>query len=222
MCAGYELAADPEAIGRAFRIEDLQLELPDAAPRAATLSLFDEPEPARALERFPRQQGVIVLQRGSGQRAAGLARFGLIPAQARTPDEGDKLYNARAETVHERVTFREAFMRRRCLVPVTAFFEWQKQADGRARRYAFRPHSGGLLTLGGIWQTWRSPDGQKLGSFAILTTAPNALVAPIHTRMPVILPAEAHDVWLDPRSDFATLQRLMEPAPDALLAALPG
>jgi putative SOS response-associated peptidase YedK len=216
MCAGYELDADPEAIARAFRAEPAQLPLP--------LSLAE----LSAGERYPRQQALIVVTRslpdGSSVRRLGPARFGLTPHFAKELREGDKHFNARAETVHERPLFRVAFERRRCLVPVTAFFEWLRAAPKKAAvRYRYQPSQGGMLALAGIWDNWRTADGDKVASFAIITTEANAQVAQVHPRMPAILASEqAQALWLTREADPDRLRSLLLPAEDGLLRAMPG
>jgi putative SOS response-associated peptidase YedK len=216
MCAGYEVNADPEAIARAFRVEPEQLELP------LNLAGFAPGE------RYPRQEGLIVIARqhesGGALRRLGPARFGLVPHFAKELREGDKHFNARAETVHERPLFRAAFARRRCLVPVTAFYEWQRSAERKgALRYVYRPSAGGFLALAGIWDTWRPLGGQKVGSFAIITTEANKLVAEVHARMPVILSSvEAQELWLTRGADLSALRGLLLPAEEGLLHAMPG
>lgn len=214
MCAGYEVTADPEAIGDAFRVDELHLD--DAARETMATGA--------PLERFPRQPSFIILQRrmdeGDERRVLGLARFGFVPHFAKELKEGDKHFNARAETAHEKPLFRTAFARRRCLVPVSAFYEWQR-LGGKSFRHTFRPRETPFLALAGLWSTFRAPDGQKIGSFAILTTEPNALVAPIHDRMPVVLPAAAQKVWLSADADVHTLRSLLHPAGDTLLVHMP-
>lgn len=131
-------------------------------------------------------------------RSAGLVRWGLIPSWARDPRIGSRLINARAETLAERPSFRVPLERRRCLVLADGFYEWKR--DGRSRTpIYFRLASGRPFAFAGLWDIWRSPTGGQVGSCAIVTTAPNELVAPIHDRMPVILPRDAWDRWIDPR-----------------------
>jgi putative SOS response-associated peptidase YedK len=213
MCGGYELDADPEALAHAFRVDRVQLELP----------LPGWPEGS---ERYPRQLGLIVaVRRGAEgereERVLGPARFGLVPPSSQGTPRNDKLYNARSETVHERPLFRGAFERRRCLVPVTAFYEWQR-VSGKSRRVAFALSDHAPFALAGIWQPYTRPDGTKAVSFAILTTAPNALIAPIHERMPVVLEASAQTLWLSRGADPEALRARLVPAPEGLLRALPG
>jgi putative SOS response-associated peptidase YedK len=216
MCGGYELEADPEAIARAFRVEPGQLEFPLELAALASG------------EHYPRQQGLIVITRrdeqGDVRRMLSRARFGLVPHFAKDPREGDKHFNARGETVHDRPLFRGAFERRRCLVPVTAFYEWQRSPERKgALRYVYRPVQGGFLALAGIWDAWRSPVGDKTSSFAIITTEANELVAEVHPRMPVILASpEQQALWLTRDTDLSVLQGLLLPAEEGSLQALPG
>ena len=136
-------------------------------------------------------------------------RWGLVPSWAKDPSIGNRMINARSETVAEKPAFRTAFRRRRCLIPADGFFEWQRQ--GKAKQPFFiqmkdeRP-----FAMAGLWETWEGPDHSAIESCTILTTQPNELMKPIHDRMPVILPAHAYDEWLDPeQTDPAALQKLL-------------
>lgn len=153
-------------------------------------------------------------------RETASLHWGLVPAWAR--DRQNPVVNARAETLSAKPTFREALRSRRCLIPASAFYEWQPA--GRARQpWLFRPHDERPFAFAGLWETWRSPEGETLESCAIVTTAPNGVMQPIHHRMPVILPdAAAWHAWLEPRSlSTDTLDALLRPPPDAALAATP-
>jgi putative SOS response-associated peptidase YedK len=122
--------------------------------------------------------------------------------------------NAKAEGIETRPAFREAFQRRRCLVPVDSFYEWKKTATGK-QPYAIALSDGRLMALAGLWENWRSPAGEWVRSFAIITTTPNKLCAALHNRMPVVLKPEAWPVWLgEERADASALK--------ALLASLPS
>jgi putative SOS response-associated peptidase YedK len=129
-------------------------------------------------------------------RALDLLRWGLVPLWAKDPSFGPKCINARAETVATNKIFRDAFERRRCLIPADGFYEWQKR-DGGTQPYAIVPQEGAIFAFAGLWERWRNPgDGSILRSFTIVTGLPNPLCRPIHDRMPVILPQQTWPVWL--------------------------
>jgi putative SOS response-associated peptidase YedK len=180
--------------------------------------------PAR--EHFPRSQGPIVLTRAPGperpraQRWLGLSRWGLVPFWAKELAVGDKLFNARAETLAEKPAFRAAFERRRCIVPVSAFYEWSDEKP--RRRFVVHPREGRLLALAGLWDVWRSPSGDKVGSYTIVTVPPNRLVGAVHRRMPAVLDAQALERWLDLDTPATELHELLAPCDDALLRIEPG
>ena len=146
-------------------------------------------------------------------------RWGLIPSWAKDTSVGSRMINARAETLAERPSFRAAFRRRRCLVVADSFYEWKRR--GRARtpmRISLK--SGQLFAFAGLWESWTSPGGHRILSCAIITTAANHFIAPIHDRMPVILPPDAESAWLDPNlQDTATLSILLTPYPSDLMTA---
>jgi len=158
----------------------------------------------------PTQQMPVVLN--DGTRLLDTARWGLIPSWAKDPALGNKLINARSETVSEKPSFRSAFKRRRCLVLVDGWFEW-KQSTKPKTPYYFHRQDGRPMAFAGLWEEWTAPDtGEVLRTCTILTTGPNAVMAPIHDRMPVILQPEAQDIWLRPEpQEAATLQPLLMP-----------
>ena len=145
-----------------------------------------------------------------------LMRWGLIPSWAKDPSIGSKMINARAETLAEKPAFREALQQRRCLIPADGFYEWQQTGFGKLPQH-IHLISGSLLTFAGLWDRWRDGEGRELRSFTIITTTPNALMAIIHDRMPVIIPPEKRDLWLDPAASLAEVQALLVPLPDGLL-----
>ncbi len=150
-----------------------------------------------------------------------LAKWGLVNSWERDAKRAAAQINARAETLDRLPPFREAFRRRRCVVPADGFYEWV--GSGAARRPVwFHRGDGGLILFAGLYESWQPQPDQRQRTFTIITTEPSADVAAIHNRMPVILPEGAVDEWLDPRrEDVAALKELLVPAPAGLLAALP-
>jgi putative SOS response-associated peptidase YedK len=149
------------------------------------------------------------------------AKWGLVNSWARDAKRAARQINARAETVATNAAFREAFTKRRCVVPADGFFEWIGAGSTRQPLWFHRP-DGKLLLFAGLYESWpASPDNWQR-TFTIITTTPNAVVEPVHDRMPVILSGDAVDYWLDPREeDTESLRRLLAPAPDQALVKLP-
>lgn len=158
---------------------------------------------------------------GPGKRVLTTLRWGLVPSWARDPAIGSKLINARAETAAEKPSFRSAFRSRRCLLPASGFYEWRKGPMGK------QPHhigmvGKGIFGLAGLHESWRGPEGETLRTCTILTTAPNELMAPIHDRMPVIIPRAGWELWLDPAvTDPQVLRPLLTSYPAGQMEAYP-
>lgn len=154
--------------------------------------------------------------------------WGLVPSWAEDAKIGSRLINARAETLARKNAFKRPFAARRCLVPADGFYEWKK-LDGAARKPRKQPlfirrADGAPLALAGLWSVWRGPDGDQppLRSLTIVTTKPNATMATVHDRMPVILPEDTWATWLDrDNQDLDALQQLLVPAADDLLTLTP-
>ncbi len=145
-------------------------------------------------------------------------RWGLIPFWARDKSIGYKMINAKAETIREKNSFKNAFRNRRCLVLSDGFFEWKKEKVKTPYRITLKDYS--PFAMAGIWEKWGSPDGEIIHSFSIITTSPNSLMEKIHDRMPVILLPEDEKKWLtDPGEE--TLVSLLKPYPADLLTAFP-
>jgi putative SOS response-associated peptidase YedK len=145
-------------------------------------------------------------------------RWGLVPFYARDIREGVKCINARAETAAATRAFARAFRERRCLVPADGFYEWR--TEGKAKQpYYFAAADGAPIAFAGIWDRWRPRQAEPVESFSILTTGANALMAPIHDRMPVVLPRAAWGSWLDPATPLPAVEALLRPAPEAALVA---
>jgi putative SOS response-associated peptidase YedK len=155
-------------------------------------------------------------------RELALLRWGLIPYGARDPAAGARMINARAETVAGKAPFRGPFRRRRCLVPMSGFYEWQKSPAGRIPHYVHLLNAG-QFGVAGLYEYWPGKDGvEPIESYTIITTDANALVARLHDRMPVILAERDHDAWLDPRNDNADeLRKLLRPYPAEEMRSYP-
>ncbi|HEX9686686.1 MAG TPA: SOS response-associated peptidase [Burkholderiales bacterium] len=201
MCGRYSLHTHPEVIALYFKLGLL----PDITPRYNIT---------------PGTNILIVRQNPEQGRIADLYRWGLIPGWAKDPAIGNKLANARAETVAEKPSFRSAFKRGRCLIPASGFYEWKKVA-GRKQPYYVRPVGADLFSLAGLTERWMGPDG-PVHSCTIITTDANDLMRDIHDRMPVILAPEDHAAWLDPANQATEkLKALLKPSPAKLMAAHP-
>lgn len=147
----------------------------------------------------------------SGKKEVTLMKWGLIPHWAKDPSIGYKMINARAESLAEKPSFRESFMRKRCLVPANGFFEWKKTAGEKIPFY-IRLKDQELLSFAGLYDSWSDEDGKVVKSYSIITTDANSILAPIHNRMPVILPEEKEDAWLDQElQDSRILQSFLVP-----------
>lgn len=137
-----------------------------------------------------------------------LLRWGLVPSWAKRPDTGLKMINARVETVAEKPAFRRALERYRCLVIADGFYEWRRDPGGPKRPFHITRSDGRPFAFAGLWSIWHGADDHKLRTCTILTTAANAAIAPLHDRMPVILPVGAHDAWLDAATPARELREL--------------
>ncbi len=165
-------------------------------------------------------EDVLVVAPGADGLTLGTMRWGLVPWFARDPKAGPRAINARAETLGTNRTFREPFERRRCLVVADGFYEWR--AVGGARQpYYVRLRSRRPFAFAGIWDRWTPKDGAPLLSCAIVTCAPNALMAPIHDRMPVIVPAASRALWLARDAGAGDLGTVLRPYPEEEMEAYP-
>jgi putative SOS response-associated peptidase YedK len=201
MCGRARLSSDVSEIKLAFRIPPAR-PTPNIAP-----SWNVAPTDPLPMVRFNEK---------AGERSLDVMRWGLVPYWAKDIKIGFSTINARAEEVETKAAFREPFQRRRCLVPVDNFYEWQKLGPKDRQPYAIALADRGLMALAGLWDRWRSPAGEVVRSFTIVTTTANELCAEIHNRMPVILKPAAWPAWLGEQpAGVAELKALLTPYPAA-------
>ena len=148
-------------------------------------------------------------------------RWGLIPYWAKDLTIGTRTLNARSETVTATPAFRESILRKRCLIPADGFYEWQKMGSVK-QPYCFEVGEGEAFALAGLWDEWTSPGGEIIESCTILTTTPNSLVEDLHNRMPVIVPRDKYDLWLDPDvTDLKAIRDILKPYDANLMRRYP-
>ncbi len=200
MCGRYTIFTEPRRL-----MERFQAEWPDAPWQPRYNAAPTQPLP-------------VLLN--DGTRRIRLLRWGLIPHWAEDPTIGHRLINARAETLTQRPSFREAFRRRRCLVLADGFYEWQRTPRGRTPYWiGLKDHE--PFAFAGLWDRWEGPEGEVIESFTIITTAANERVAPIHDRMPVILLPEHEAIWLDDTAGPQAWREILRPYPADRMIAYP-
>ena len=200
MCGRFTLASPAEVVAEVFGLDGT----PELAPRYNI---------------SPGQEVAAVRVGEGARRELAMLRWGLIPSWAKDPTIGNRMINARAETAAEKPAFRAALWVRRCLVPADGFYEWAP-AGPRKQPYLIAYADGRPFGIAGLWETWRPPGGAVVESCTLLTTAPNEVVAPLHDRMPVIVPASEYGRWLDPGEHRPeAVAALLRPAPSAGMAA---
>lgn len=210
MCSRFALTAPPVAVRSLFRTANLEV-FPPRYNIAPT-------------------QPVIIVRTGlTGKREMVLVRWGLIPSWSNDPAQLSTMINARAETAAEKPSFRAAMRHKRCLVPADAFYEWTGK-PGHKQPFMIGLKAGALagagdrplMGLAGIWEHWLGADGSEIETMAILTVPANREMTPIHDRMPLVLPPDAFDLWLDCASGSSEMVRpLLETPPDGLLSMTP-
>jgi putative SOS response-associated peptidase YedK len=199
MCGRYSITTAPEAMRRLFGYQ----EQPNFPPRYNVAPT----------------QPIPIVRRWEGKRQYALVRWGLLPAWVKDPRGFSLLINARGESVLDKPAFRNAMKRRRCLIPADGFYEWKNESKLR-RPFYVRPTDGGQMAFAGLWEIWTGPNGEEMDTAVIVTTRANRMLSPLHDRMPVIVPPEAFDFWLDcDKVDALTAAALFAPAPDNLLEA---
>ena len=193
MCGRYTLTASGEVIAEVFDLKDA----PQVVPR---------------FNIAPTQEAPVVRQPEPGEsRSCDALRWGLIPFWAKDPDIGNRMINARAETITEKPSFRTSFRRRRCLAVMSGFYEWQERSGPKQpfyiRRSDHRP-----MAVAAIWDRWQDASQRSIETFALITTEAAPGLATIHHRMPVILEPPQFTAWLDPgQEEAASLTQFLQP-----------
>ncbi len=213
MCGRYTSTTSVTDLAKIFEVDEVRAEpLPPRYNVAPSLDVF-----AVALRRPKAEEA----EEKGPHRALGTFRWGLVPSWAKDASIGNRLINARSESIATKPAFRAAIARRRCLLPADAFYEWQRRQgpDGKPMGklpHAIRRKDGRPMAFAGIWEVWRDqadPDAELLRTCAIVTTSANDLMRPIHDRMPVVLDPGDWAAWLDPATDAGTVDKLMVTAP---------
>jgi putative SOS response-associated peptidase YedK len=209
MCGRYTLIANAEAIRLLF-------ELP----------AFDERLVVPRYNIAPTQPIAVVRVSSKGGRELIPVRWGLIPAWAKDPRTLPLMINARAEGISEKPAYQWPFKYRRCLVPASGFYEWQKHGHGPKRPYLasagpVTAKGESLIAFAGVWETFLAPDGSEIDTAAIVTTNANAYLAPIHDRMPVVIAPRDFETWLSSETSLNEAASLLKPAPENLFSLTP-
>jgi putative SOS response-associated peptidase YedK len=199
MCGRFVLEISPELLMKVYRLPSI----PDWQPRYNIA---------------PGQNVAVIRQHNGGDRALAWLQWGLIPSWAKEQSIGHKMINARCETVHEKPSFKHAFQARRCIIPASGFYEWEKRGPEKIPHYIhLRDHQ--IMSFAGLWEKWTSSEGKTLETCTILTTAANSLLKKLHDRMPVILHSEEIELWLNRGiDDVNRLKGLFHPYPSDQLA----
>ena len=172
----------------------------------------------------PASDILVVTASEDGARQLRALKWGLVPRWAKDPSGANRMINLRAETVREKKGWKSTLARKRCIIPIDGFYEWQDQGKGQRKQpFYITSRDFSPLALAGLWATWRdSESGEELFTCTILTTSANDLMESVHHRMPVILAPEEWDAWLDPgTTDTDELAKLLVPAPEEMLTLWP-
>ena len=201
MCGRFAQRSNPKSLAREFKVA----EVPNVEARY----------------NIAPTQDILGVVESADEREMKFFKWGLIPSWAKDAAMGARLINARSETVEEKPAFREAFKKRRCIIPADGFYEWQR-TGGRKQPFFFHLRDDRPFGFAGLWDKWKSQEGKVIESCTILTTGSNEVLMPIHDRMPVILNPEDYDLWLDEdvrKSDLR--QELLRPFPASEMNAYP-
>jgi putative SOS response-associated peptidase YedK len=183
---------------------------------------FNIPEYTQRYNIAPTQPIPVIRRTPEGTLQADMLKWGLIPSWSKDPAIGSRLINARAETLAEKPSFRNAFKSRRCLILGDGFYEWLIVQETKKRLpIYFYLKTKAIFAFAGLWEYWRSPEGKEIRSATMITSTPNNLVGKFHDRMPVMLPRDVYQIWLDPHTGQSDLQSLLKPYPDGEMDCYP-
>lgn len=203
MCGRFTVTVDPQKVQETFQVTNT----PDIPPRYNVAPM----------------QTIPTIMRGeANENEFAWMKWGLVPSWSKDPKGGGKMINARAEGIEAKPAFRSAIKRRRCIVVSTGFYEWRKNPDdSKTPMFITLQEDDPLIAFAGLWETWTNAEtGEILTTCTIITTEPNELMATIHNRMPVILPRDVHNQWLDYKlTDAAKVTPLLKPFPAHLMKA---
>lgn len=203
MCGRYTLTTSLEKLQARFGFPSGDLEHPERYNIA------------------PTQDVLTIVNQGRGQNQAEYMRWGLVPSWAKDLSVGNRMINARAETLAEKSVFCRPLQKRRCLIPSSGFYEWKGKGKDKQPMY-IGLDSGEPFAMAGLWETWKTPEGKWLHSCTIITSTANTLLEEVHHRMPVILPREHEALWLDPEVEgLGLLTDLLKPYAAELMLARP-
>lgn len=201
MCGRFARKSNPKRLAREFNVA----EVPDAEPSYNVAPTHN----------------ILAVRQGGDGREMTFLKWGLVPSWAKDASIGAKLINARSETVEEKPSFRDAFRRRRCIVPADGFYEWKREGD-RKQPYFFRLRDERPFGFAGLWDRWEGEGGEVINSCAILTTEANGVLRPVHDRMPVILHQEDYETWLEAgERERALLRELLRPYTEEEMTGYP-
>lgn len=201
MCGRFAQRRSPKTLAKQFQVT----EVPDIEARY----------------NIAPTQNILAVQETPDGREMKWLKWGLVPSWAKDASMGARLINARSETVAEKPAFRDAFKRRRCLIPADGFYEWQR-TEGKKQPYFFQLKEEQLFGFAGLWDRWKGEDGSVIESCTILTTQANEVLAPVHDRMPVILHQDDYELWLDEdERKQELLKDLLQPYPADEMTSYP-
>lgn len=201
MCGRFTLNAKPGEIEREFA--------------AAAVGAAKQAEETTQRFNIAPSQIITAVRQFESERIVSGLKWGLVPSWAKEESIGSRMINARAESITEKPSFRNAFRSRRCLIPSSGFYEWKRLGDKAGKQpFYFYLTNKPVFGFAGLWETWKTVEGNELETCTIITTEANAVLAPVHDRMPVIIKPENYEEWLDPKEmDTDYLQKFLAPYP---------